>query len=40
VATFLANWHFHLDALAQVLNGKYQDFADYITNKAGESGLS
>lgn len=40
VATFLANWHFHLDALSHVLNGKYQNFEDYITNKAEESGLS
>ena len=40
MATFLANWHFHLDALTQVLNFNYQDFEDYITSKAEELDLS
>jgi|GEM_PF-4814205 len=39
VATFLGNWHVHLDALAQVMNGKYQDFADYLARRAAEAGL-
>ncbi|KPU42935.1 hypothetical protein OXPF_37040 [Oxobacter pfennigii] len=38
--TFLANWHMHLDALTQVLSGKYQNFAEYIERRAEESGLS
>ncbi|HYE68319.1 MAG TPA: SRPBCC domain-containing protein [Anaerovoracaceae bacterium] len=40
VVTFLANWHFHLDVLTQVLNGKYQDFAEYKARQAEEAGLS
>lgn len=40
VVTFLANWHFHLDALTQVLNGKCQDFAEYVARQAAEAGLS
>ena len=39
VVTFLANWHMHLDALAQVMAGKYQGFTDYLDRKAAESGL-
>ncbi len=40
VATFLGNYHMHLDALAQVMNGKYKDFADYLARRAAESDLS
>ncbi|WP_104371657.1 hypothetical protein [Desulfocucumis palustris] len=40
VATFLGNYHMHLDALTQVMNGKYKDFAEYMARQAAESGLS
>ena len=40
VVTFLANWHMHLDALAQVMAGKYKDFDNYLDRKAAESGVS
>ena len=37
--TFLANWHMHLDALSQVLSGRYLNFRDYVEQRAAEAGL-
>ncbi len=40
VTSFLALWHFHLDALDQGLNGTHKSFAEYFTRLVAQSGLS